>query len=126
MTTVSDLIAKLSAATGPSRELDAEIAVVVNGGEIVWKQTRYTMEQHPARRYASAQHIGGYGFDHVPEYTASLDAALTLVPDEYDWVIGKTNSGLTVYAKVGPNIEEFADTPALALCIAALKAREGA
>ena len=76
--TIDEIITALETATGPSRELDAEIAVVINGGEIVWKQTRYTMEQYPARRYASAQHVGGYGFDHVPEYTASLGAALTL------------------------------------------------
>jgi hypothetical protein len=76
-----DLAARIERAEGPDRALDAEIAAAVYGGEIVWKMTNYTMESYPARRYASAQHVGGYGNDHVPEYTASIDAAMQLVPD---------------------------------------------
>lgn len=60
------------------------------------------------------------------EYTASLDSAMTLVPEGYDWVIGRTNGGLTIHAEVGGRGDEymvFATTPALALTAASLRAK---
>ena len=100
-----NLIARLEAATEGSRELHAETA------GLRWNSVGFYYHQN--------------GVDHTgPNYTTSLDAALTLVPEEFDWTLGHTNSGLTIHAQVGPKIECFADTPALALCIAALKARE--
>jgi hypothetical protein len=60
------------------------------------------------------------------EAGASLDAAMTLVPEGFDWIIGRTNDGLTIHAEVGGRGDEFmrfAATPALALCAAALHAR---
>lgn len=60
-----------------------------------------------------------------PAYTASMDAALTLVPDGYDWRVDRINSGLTIFASVGNEDVHFGDTPAIALCIAALRARKG-
>lgn len=72
----------------------------------------------------------GYTSWPPPAYTASLDAALTLVPE--GWV-----TTLTIYHDCStvvladdrvtpvrlPDIEVDANTPALALCIAALRAR---
>lgn len=55
-------------------------------------------------------------------YTASLDAAMTLVPDEYDWILGRTNGGLTIHAR-GDEFMRFGATPALAICVAAIHAR---
>lgn len=59
-----------------------------------------------------------------PHYTTSLDAALTLVPCEWDWIIGSINGqiGGTPYATVG-DITAFGETPTTSLCLAALKAR---
>ena len=60
------------------------------------------------------------------DYTRSIDAAMTLVPEDFDWRLGRTNSGLTIHAEVGGQAEEdmrFGATPALALCAAALRAR---
>lgn len=61
-----------------------------------------------------------------------LLAAFELIPIEngahqepYDWILCKTNGGLTIHAQVGNNKDEnFANTPAAALAAAALKALE--
>jgi len=127
-------------AEGPDRELDAEIAVAVLGGEIVWKTANYTMEQYPARRYASEDHIGGYGNAPVEQYSASLDAAMALVPKETFWRLGHDGAGadpsdfradvLWFIWPIGPKAsphqrqsKAIAATPALALTAACLRAR---
>jgi hypothetical protein len=63
----------------------------------------------------------------IPYYTTSLDAALTLVPEGAIWTIscGDGEPGFA-FIDTGGRIEEHdAATPALALCIAALRARSG-
>ena len=131
--THNELAARIERAEGPDRALDAEIAVAVYGGEIVWKMTNYTMESYPARRYASAQHVGGYGNDHVPEYTASIDAAMQLVPS--GWKLRqmhfnapcaddrKWHLNLRGGKEGGDRFVGRGSTPALALSAAALRAR---
>jgi hypothetical protein len=111
----------------PNRDLDADIAVAVYGGEIVWKTANYTMEQFPVRRYASTMHIGGFGREAVERYTESLDAAASLVPPEWQWTAGwerPRNGG--AWADVQPNhvgVSRIrALNPAAALCAAALLA----
>lgn len=71
------------------------------------------------------------------EYTGSLDAALTLVPDRYRWSVKGDGTGTLPFsytAKVGErgNEPSWNDhysfpcaTPALALCAAALRAKAG-
>lgn len=72
-------------------------------------------------------------------YTASLDAAMTLVPEGWNWMAGNrdqplarayVNNGELAFVGAGmrrnPNrqwYETTAATPALALCTAALRAR---
>lgn len=63
------------------------------------------------------------GWREAPAYTASLDAAMTLVPEGYDWAVFRTNGGLTVHAWCGSREDVFAATPALALTAACLRAR---
>lgn len=61
-----------------------------------------------------------------PLYTSSVDAALTLVPDEHDWILEHTNGGMTICAYVGGIGDEcrmFGDSPALALAASALAAK---
>lgn len=109
----ADLIAKLETAEGPSRELDFAIAAAVG-----WPDAPYSKQ-------------------HARRYTESTDAALTLVPEGWQWKVGfqktlaeKATPIAMVYApdKTGAFDERLrayvAATPALALCIAALKARE--
>lgn len=79
MTPAPDLIDRLEKAREGSRELDVEICKLLEGGEEIWLQTRYTGESYPALRRASPMHIGGFANEHVPFVTTSVDAALALV-----------------------------------------------
>ena len=115
---MDDLIARLEKATGPDRELDGDIVLhlglVPHGMERGWP--------------------GGWAGDgkqfDAEWYTKSIDAALTLVPE--DWCLfemgqlGRNNQGWYVnlmhrheVGEVSSSHESFA----VALCIAALKAR---
>lgn len=68
----------------------------------------------------------------APTYTTSLDAALTLVPGSREWSAGVDLENGKGWATVGDDIWDecfnditgIAKTPALALCIAALRARQ--
>lgn len=92
------LLARVVDDTEPDRELDAEIAVALFGGEIVWKTANWTMDSHPARRIASTAHVGGFANTFVPAYTASLDAAMTLIPPGWYYVMGQRGRGLGYFA----------------------------
>ncbi len=106
MTTLSDLVARLEAEKEGSRELDTEIGRVV------------------------------FGFDHIPNdnephlgtynWTRSLDAALTLVKGYACVVRDEDGRGLVTLTPLDDTFQKGSEgaTPALALCIAALKARE--
>ena len=99
-TPLADLIARLEKATGPDRRLDFSIAQAVeNAGPMEWRAN---------------------GF---PYYTSSLDAALTLVPDCTPWAAGEDEDGTGCADIPRHRVLVHAATPALALCIAALKAR---
>lgn len=102
------LIARLKAATGPDRQLDAAI----------WEAI------FPAEQGTLA-----------PDYTTSLDVALTLIPD--DWTAWELRSAgrKTRFTAELSQLREIdggggwvfgrASTPALAMCIAAINARAG-
>ncbi len=121
-----ELIEALEKATEGSRELDCEIAVAVCGYfriepkyEAAGYGYGYVKDGH--------QHVPGLGGDMlVPNFTTSVDAALTLVPEGYGWVL-YSDGGIEIYDNEELNgngrISE-GDTPALALCIYALRARE--
>lgn len=67
-----------------------------------------------------------------PAYTASLDAAMSLVPEGYSWRVSAAQLG-AVGTVIHPECEDLDDpytsftaggaTPAIALCAAALKSR---
>jgi hypothetical protein len=104
MSDLADIIARLEKATGPDRELDRAIWFGV-----------------------------GNQFPHTPEYTASMDAALLLMPPHHRWKIG-CGHYVQYIAEVQDNsrrdrgwyVGECDSTPATALCIAALRARQAA
>lgn len=123
-------IDRLEAATEPSRELDAEIAPLVG-----WEES-YIPGAGWVWRGPGDRNIPGP----FPRFTSSIDAALTLVPEGFSVELGiYTESQDTPrsgsFARVnkycmgdGPAWEidaEQAATPALAICIAALKASGG-
>lgn len=86
-----DLIERLERATGPDRELDAAIWC--------WRHPEYEM-----RNNGFTKHPNRFVQSKSPEYTGSLDAALTLFP----------------------NLPDTIDTIPRKACIAALRAREAA
>jgi hypothetical protein len=65
----------------------------------------------------------------APLYTTSLDAALSLVPEGWAWTVSKNGTAVVVTESADPSKYRrengHATWPALALVIAALKARRG-
>lgn len=106
MDNIDVLIERLQAATTPDRDLDIAIA------EVAFDIDKGTDE------------VKFYGVERVPQYTHSVDDALTLVPEEHDWVVASVNGqvGGTPYACVGSDESHYGETPVLSLCIAALRA----
>lgn len=128
---ITELVSKLEAAKEPSETLDVLIAQQVN-----WQPPNPS--SHRAFELGLRTVLGDRNLDieefaddwGVPKYTASLDAALTLVPEGKKFVVGGSLMSAKHFAEIDPwqseHISGEAPTPALALCIAALKAREGA
>jgi hypothetical protein len=111
--TLSDLIQRLAEATEGSRELDEAIAL-----QCGWVRKDV---KHDFKWLAP----NGQLFLIAPHFTASLDDAYSLVPEGCAWNVG-CEIDLTPTATVfGHDVHanEFAPTPALALCIAALKSQ---
>lgn len=98
-----DLIKRLERATEGSAHLDLEIAIALG-----IKKPVYSLDDSYAE-YAAK----------TAPYTTSLDAALTLVPDRSYWRLNSLNEAFCTPC------DDIAHgcTPALTLCIAALKAR---
>lgn len=143
-----DLIERLEKATGPDRDLDAEIlrALVPDV-----KIALYCVGDEEPICFGGEPFVCNRG--EVPAYTEDVNAAVALVPEGFGWNVGmplpkfmqrywagvfrektkeERDSG-DIHAgcfyqhgpKRGPTLkaEEYASTPAIALCIAALKAR---
>lgn len=118
--TRDELIAALEKATGPDRELDAAIALALG-----W--TKHVRVWGYAWTRADGSDATWNG---LPAYTASIDAAVSLVPDGWCPLIGQNVhhrhwSCLVQRVTDSGDIEsrhDSAATPAIALCIAALKA----
>lgn len=105
--TAMTLIERLEAATEGSRELDAEIASHYGGLSGMSYETWEAVEAH------------------APHYTTSLDAAIQLVREGCAWGVEVRFGRLGSRAWVKPDLPfSEGNTPALALCIAALRARE--
>lgn len=116
MTRFDTLIERLVAATGPDRELDGAIAVCMG-----WTFQKMKGDQRPY--YRKPGHLEYYMRDEQPYYTSEISAALTLVQKDMHWNLhGKAgdekNSSASVYGE-----RAIAPTPAIALCLAALRAR---
>jgi len=131
-----ELIAALEAADGPSRELDAQIAMLVLPGK----------DWLPSPPYEPGVWANPNGSaTSCVRYTASVDAALTLVPEgwhvsnlgeHYDWPLRKNGPWWCSIYKPLPRMNDggsggcgdpfatcqHAHSAAIALCIAALKA----
>ena len=131
---MDDLIQRIEAAEGADRELNWLIAealgeipyhVIQGPVGIPYGWFRGEGEWSLKCIKASDVYSGVESWSPKP-YTASIDAALTLVPEGYDWSLDSFYDGQgrphAWVCKDGPFYIAIAATPALALCAAALKA----
>lgn len=134
---MKELIERLEKATGPDRELDGWIAV--NVGALVKRSvadvTEWFTVVNGRQCHACYESQDGDAPSEVParvpHYTTSIDAALTLVPEDHDWKAGYSKH-VRHYAEArdlmhphkGVFVGETDASRAVALCIAALKARQ--
>lgn len=130
------LAARCEAASGPDRELDVAVALAVD-----W---RHPAMMAPLRASASWQGDNAITnlaveaeradsvLKYLLRYTASLDAALSLVPEGRDWMVDNFDGvpprrcSASVFNEAGQpyaDYEATAATPALALTAASLRAR---
>ncbi len=120
--TLLALAARCEAATGADREWDWRIYLAIKGRP--WTATEDAwMRDNGAQAFPAS----------LPRYTASIDAALTLVPDGWKWTLHSADTAGPPCAYCVPNMGRLpwpmwvndvsAATPALALCAATLRAR---
>lgn len=110
-------------ATGPDRELDALIFAALNPTRLPAKNIPNTFVD--GERFVGTVYITKHTRS-VPRYTASLDAAMTLVPEGLDWFRERGALVPFIISVDGPTcryISECDNSLILALCAAALRAR---
>lgn len=111
------LIERLEAASYPSRELDADVYEAL--GYMVKRAPQYR------RQIAWQYRKDGTRWESMRRLTASLDDALSMVPNGWAWTAHST--GTVTLAKGlarRPIVNGFSTaTPALGACAAVLKAR---
>lgn len=143
MSDLSDLIARVEAASGPDRELDLAIYRELHPMSDIDRITAHRRGLDAREGYTwdilggavvferrdadgRCPFNGGYT---LPFYTASIDAALTLLPKGMDWSCGFSNH-VPHNAQVWPKSRngfyegEVDSTRVLALLSAILKARQ--
>ncbi len=114
---MDQLIAELEAAPEGSRKLDGPLFRLHIMPGTDWEKNKglwWPCETTFCERYE------------VRPYTTSLDAAMTLVPEGLCWEVEagpKIGAVACVGTRYGP-MEGTGTTPALTLCIAALRARQ--
>ena len=128
---LESLFARVLEGTGPDRELDADIEACLTGRVTHPRAPGWTFETQDTElklaRLVDIQFISRVSRP-APPYTASLDAALKLVPEGWRWAVSTTNDDSPCAFGHPPDksfwIEDTpAATPALALCAFALRAR---
>lgn len=137
--TRKELIAALEASDGPSRRLDAEIAK-----DAGWHRVEPRHAKRSGGAWIAPEDFLGvmssgapildslHGTDmhkDVPRFTSSIDAALTLVPVGWIWRHApnryvKHTVSIAPSAEHGGYVAEVDSNPAIAICIAALRAME--
>jgi hypothetical protein len=118
---MTDLIARLEAASGPSRELDEAIA----------RHLGAPLDRHESGDFwRLTEPWAGWSHHYpMPKFTASIDNALTLVPEGWSRQVGDSENRMHAQAVLGRsyptnrNVYVEARTMPIALCIAALRAR---
>lgn len=126
--TLESLAARIEALDGPDRDVDYEVAFAF-GWEFRcathwgYRSPHWWLGGKTGAELGLVSHVQG----ECPHFTKSIDAAMTLVPDDWSmslhfgpWIAGNVQAINPVTA------EEFridAATPALAICAAAMRAK---
>jgi hypothetical protein len=135
---VSGLIERIEAGGGPDRVIDGWIWAIIKGDDpyVVGNEPgRFPQKAIMGTRLDVMRELDSKdGADYIgaPPFTASIDAALKLVEADWFWRVGHDGEGADpslFRADVGEPVSfgfvrAVAATPALALCAAALRARE--
>ena len=112
---LEELIERLESAAGMDRALDDAIAQYLGSTFIRDKFS-----------------TGTWLFGPAPQFTSDFNVALRIKPDNCTWAAGDCNEDNECWACITPHTEPCPDyygegaTEAIALCIAALKARQQA
>lgn len=144
MSKLLELAERVERAEGPDRRLDVAIAIAVD-----WTYPSMMAPLRVTVAWRGEDAIDSIAEEaerpdsllkYLPRYTASIDAAMTLVPEGWWWSAG--DCSVSSDASVGPDVAHcdkalliaFDDgihadlphpsTPALALCAVSLRARE--
>jgi hypothetical protein len=131
--TRAELIAALEAATGPTIALSRDVARFCGWFRVAPRFHKGGGWISP-QDFLGADDDGRPGLDSLhgteihrdpPHFTASIDAALTLVPEGREAVVYTAGGADVWHATAGMHMHDmtYAATPAVALCIAALKAQ---
>lgn len=117
---LTELAERVEKLTGPCRETDARIQCALDGHQFVSFSDKRGMDQ------ISTISTGEKTLGVVLAYTASLDAAMTLVPENHEWEAGTallTNAAWAGVIGLDGRWQAKAATPSLALTAAILRAR---
>lgn len=130
MTSLTSLIERIEAATEGSRELDAEIWLACTPGAT---RNKWSYVHKATGRECTADETRDATgrFIIVPSFTASIEAALTLLPEGWWWSAGvcRRENHASVGSEIGTVegeliFETFGATAPLALLAAILRARQ--
>lgn len=132
---IAELIAKLETLSGPDRETDGLIFKAVTEPGDHWHQFDVgddIGEQSLSPVWYRRDPDDESAYEAPPFYTESIDAALTLVPEGREWRVDRRHSkGMhpayaSIWASGARDIDFHANahakTPAIAICIASLRA----
>ena len=130
MSDLSNLIERVSAATGPDREIDGLVCKLADPTE--WQRCRRRAAEPSGAPEAAVEREAPF---YAKYYTSSLDAVVSLVERElpgWDWDVGFHHAGPFAYANLEPGgtlapavgiFSGEAKTPAIALLLAFLRAK---
>ena len=121
-----DLAERVEAATGPDRELDALIEIEVVGFPERAFQQKNAMRPRGAAPIDRMEWLMSWG---VLRFTASIDAAITLIPEGWVRAVDATAPEMGIDVELWPegqsqeHVKGTNEREALATCAAALRAR---
>lgn len=139
--TDAGIVERLAKASGPDRELDAEL-FNLSAYALQWDRGAIQLEKRQDRfddGWYTVRADKGSDDDYpekLPRYTKSIDAALTLVPEGYTvethFSVPQDSENTVMLwkhhalPKDGLDVRGKGKSPAIALCVAALRARSAA